>query len=79
MFSIAEAGQLSYEFALNLTLNLKEESEYTPWYVAYSKLTRVLRYLQGSSSSQETAFKVNIITKSELLNTLRVCFSIKFN
>ncbi|KAJ8956778.1 hypothetical protein NQ314_006653 [Rhamnusium bicolor] len=57
-FSIAEAGQLSYEIPLDLTKNLITEIEYTPWSVASSKLQTILRYLSGSGSAQEETFKV---------------------
>nr|XP_023019115.1 glutamyl aminopeptidase-like isoform X2 [Leptinotarsa decemlineata] len=56
-FSIAEADQLSYEIPLNLTKNLEKETDYTPWSVASTKLKVILRYLRGSDSKQETAFK----------------------
>ncbi|KAG5887715.1 hypothetical protein JTB14_020018 [Gonioctena quinquepunctata] len=56
-FGIAEAGQVSYEIPLELTKNLRNEIDYTPWSVAFSKLNVILRYLKGSNSSQEAALK----------------------
>lgn len=57
-FSIAEAGQLSYEIPLELTKKLADERDYTPWSVAYTKLSSILNYLSGSNSGQEENFKV---------------------
>ncbi|XP_060524769.1 glutamyl aminopeptidase isoform X3 [Cylas formicarius] len=54
-FSIAEAGQLSYDVPLDLTKKLTQELGYAPWSVASSKLQDVLKYLKGSS--QEASFK----------------------
>ncbi|CAG9823833.1 unnamed protein product [Phaedon cochleariae] len=56
-FSVAEAGQLSYEIPLGLTKNLDKEMDYVPWSVASTKLLSILRYLTGSNSAQEEKFK----------------------
>ncbi|CAH1127177.1 unnamed protein product [Ceutorhynchus assimilis] len=57
-FSIAEAGQLSYKIALDLTQQLTNETSYAPWTVAHSKLKKINTYL--SNSNQSTAFKTYI-------------------
>ncbi|XP_053945175.1 glutamyl aminopeptidase-like [Anastrepha ludens] len=44
-FSLADATQLSYDTALNMTEYLSKETEYVPWYVAASKLTSLKRLL----------------------------------
>lgn len=60
-FSLAEAGQLSYEIPLELTKNLTNERDYIPWSVAFSKLSTIINYLRGSSSPQEANLKVYIL------------------
>lgn len=59
-FSIAEAGQLNYEIPLEITKKLINERDYTPWSVAYSKLSSILNYLVGSNSAQENNLKVKL-------------------
>ncbi|XP_030767468.1 glutamyl aminopeptidase-like isoform X2 [Sitophilus oryzae] len=54
-FSIAEAGLLSYNIPLDLTRQLVNETSYTPWSVASSKLQAIHTYL--TDSSQSTLFK----------------------
>lgn len=44
-FSLAEATQLSYDIALDLTQYLEKETEYVPWSVAVSKLSVIRRLL----------------------------------
>lgn len=60
-FSIAEAGQLSYNIPLEFTKKLTKERDYTPWSVAYSKLATILNYLTGSNSAQEENLKVKLV------------------
>lgn len=60
-FSIAEAGQLNYNTPLEFTKKLTNELDYTPWSVAYSKLSTILNYLRGSNSPQEDNLKVRIL------------------
>ncbi|XP_045478249.1 glutamyl aminopeptidase isoform X5 [Harmonia axyridis] len=52
-FSIARSGQLSYEIPLELTKYLKDETNYTPWEVASSKLLELLKLLKASRKEQE--------------------------
>ncbi|XP_044761271.1 glutamyl aminopeptidase isoform X3 [Coccinella septempunctata] len=52
-FSIASSGQLSYEIPLELTKYLKDETNYTPWEVASSKLLELLKLLKSSRKEQE--------------------------
>lgn len=58
-FSLAEASLLSYEVPLELTKNIVNEIEYTPWSVASSKLQSILSYLTGSESAQAETVKVS--------------------
>ncbi|CAH0559336.1 unnamed protein product [Brassicogethes aeneus] len=53
-FSVAEAGQLSYEIPLSLTQKLTEEVDYVPWNVAASMLKKIKGFLKGEV---ETNFK----------------------
>ncbi|KAJ8915223.1 hypothetical protein NQ315_015446 [Exocentrus adspersus] len=65
-FSVAEAGQLSYEIPLELTTNIVDELDYTPWSVASSKLKGVLSYLSNSESAHADNLKAHI---RNLVNT----------
>lgn len=49
-FSLAEATQLDYEIALNLTRYLANETENVPWSVAASKLS-VIRKLMSHTEN----------------------------
>lgn len=44
-FSLADATQLSYDIALDMTAYLAKETDYVPWSVAASKLTSLKRLL----------------------------------
>ncbi|KAI6237348.1 Aminopeptidase N [Aphelenchoides besseyi] len=43
-FVLAQAGRIPYEAALNLTLYLKKETEYIPWYSAISGIDSIQFY-----------------------------------
>ena len=43
-FTLAEAGRLPYEAALNLTRYLHNENEYLPWEMAFTGLTVIQNY-----------------------------------
>lgn len=47
-FSLADASQLDYDVALDLTQYLKNETEYVPWRVAVAKLYDLKRSLYYS-------------------------------
>lgn len=47
-FSLADAGLLRYNIALDGTQYLRQETDYIPWHVAAGKLKRLLRMLQGT-------------------------------
>lgn len=47
-FSLADASQLDYDVALDLTQYLKNETEYVPWSVAIAKLYSLKRSLYYS-------------------------------
>lgn len=47
-FSIAAAGQLTYEVPLKLIKYMKAEENYIPWSVAYDALTLLKTYLTNS-------------------------------
>lgn len=44
-FSLADATQLPYDLALDMTKYLAKENQYVPWSVAASKLTSLKRSL----------------------------------
>ncbi|XP_049950895.1 glutamyl aminopeptidase-like isoform X1 [Schistocerca serialis cubense] len=50
-FSLAAAGQLRYETALELTRYLSNETEYVPWVVATTHFTKMFHLLQGSDEA----------------------------
>jgi len=49
-FALADATQLAYEVAFDMTKYLAKEAEYVPWSVAASKLTSLKRTLYYTSS-----------------------------
>ncbi|GLG95614.1 Aminopeptidase N, partial [Gryllus bimaculatus] len=53
-FSLADAGLLRYEIALEGTRYLRQETEYIPWHVATSKFKKLLRLLHGSLAYSDT-------------------------
>ncbi|PSN55624.1 hypothetical protein C0J52_04058 [Blattella germanica] len=50
VFSLADAGLVSYDLAMDMTKYLKSETEYIPWSVAYSKLNKLDNLLVSSTS-----------------------------
>lgn len=62
-FSLAEATQLGYDLALELTRFLENEMEYVPWKVAISKLSmiRKLMYTTTDYSNFLVSHVVNYI------------------
>lgn len=56
-FSLASAGELEYEIAMNMTGYLSQENNAIPWSVASSKLTAIDTLMSATNSSLK--FKVN--------------------
>ena len=48
-FNLAEAGQLDYETALNLTRYLKSEMDYVPWKAALSGISYITSMMSHTS------------------------------
>lgn len=59
-FSLAEASQLDYDVALNLTPYLQSETDYVPWSVALGKLGSLKTFLYYSE--HYVAFLVRLIS-----------------
>lgn len=57
-FSLADAGELDYATALNITLYLGNEKHFSPWYVANIKLKAIDTLL--SSTDVSSRFRVSI-------------------
>lgn len=52
-FLLAEATQLEYKVALDLTRYLGKETEYTPWSVAIDNLLSIRSYIYGHPSIED--------------------------
>lgn len=52
-FALADAGQLNYSIALNLTKYLSKEMEYVPWSVAISRLINIRNRLYNTDKYYE--------------------------
>lgn len=52
-FSLAEATQLDYEVALNLTRYLAKETRNVPWSVAATKLSQIRRLMSHTENYQK--------------------------
>jgi len=50
VFSLAEAGLVSYTLAMDMTKYLTSETEYVPWSVASTKFNRLCTLLASSPS-----------------------------
>lgn len=70
--NLARAGQLDYATALNIVSYLENETEYYPWYSAFSALTILHRRI-ASNEALTTYLKVRSLVYV-FFCTLRFCF-----
>ncbi|XP_015604740.1 aminopeptidase N [Cephus cinctus] len=70
-FNLARAGYIDYTIALDLTTYLAQETDYIPWYSAFTGLNYLYRWL-GSSDSYDLfkAYVLKLIAKSQETLTL---------
>ncbi|KAJ8675168.1 hypothetical protein QAD02_010954 [Eretmocerus hayati] len=52
-FSLADAGELGFDTAMNITLYLGGEKHYSPWYVANNKLRNIDTLLSSTATSSK--------------------------
>lgn len=68
--NLARAGQLSYGTALSIASYLEKETEYYPWYSAFTALSYLYRRI-GSSDSLKADFTVKWIDLLFIIAYLR--------